>query len=100
MEGQRPSLLDNIFTNNSRDEICSGNIHLTLSEHFSQFASVNRKKLILKKLLLPLNLVERKLFIQGTDFYQKIVSLPMPCQKQRLHLLALLKVQLKVWAIK
>ena len=30
-----------------------------------------------KKLLMPLNLVVRKLFIQGMDFYQKIVSLPV-----------------------
>ena len=50
--GQRPSLIDNIFTNNLRDEISSGNIHLTLSEHFSQFASVNRNKIDIKKFVM------------------------------------------------
>ena len=37
------SLIDNIFTNNLSDSTVSGNILLTLSEHFSQFLSVKRK---------------------------------------------------------
>ena len=37
------SLIDNIFTNNLHDSTFSGNILLTLSEHFSQFLSVKRK---------------------------------------------------------
>ena len=49
VEGQVPSLVDNIFTNNSGEEILSGNIYLTLSEHFSQFASVVREKNDVKK---------------------------------------------------
>ena len=36
------SLIDNIFSNNFADTIISGNILLTLSEHFSQFVSVKR----------------------------------------------------------
>ena len=36
------SLIDNIFSNNLADTTISGNILLTLSEHFSQFVSVNR----------------------------------------------------------
>ena len=52
VEGQRPSLIDNIFTNNLKDEISSGNIHLRLSEHFSQFASVNRSKIDIKKFVM------------------------------------------------
>ena len=40
-----PSLIDNIFTNNINDEITSGNIFLTFSEHFSQIVSVKRKKM-------------------------------------------------------
>ena len=43
----------------------------------------SRLILILKKLLLLLNLVVRKLFIQGMDFCQKIVNLPMRFQKKR-----------------
>ena len=39
------SMIDNIFSNNVNDEISSGNIYLTLSEHFSQFAFVKRRKL-------------------------------------------------------
>ena len=39
------SLIDNIFSNNIIDETKSGNILLTLSEHFSQFVSVIRERL-------------------------------------------------------
>ena len=42
------TLIDNIFSNNLSDETKSGNTFLTLSEHFSQFVS-EEKKLILKK---------------------------------------------------
>ena len=42
------SLIDNIFSNNLSDEILSGNILLTLSEHFSQFVSVRREKIDFK----------------------------------------------------
>ena len=45
VEHQSPSLIDNIFTNNLNDEITSGNIYLTLSEHFPQFISVKRNKI-------------------------------------------------------
>ena len=39
------SLIDNIFSNNIIDDTKSGNILLTLSEHFSQFVSVRRERL-------------------------------------------------------
>ena len=52
VDDQVPSLIDNIFSNNLSDEITSGNIYLTLSEHFSQFASVKREKLDLRKVCL------------------------------------------------
>ena len=45
VEGQNPSLIDNIFSNNFQQYVTSGNIYLTLSEHFSQFASVIRDKI-------------------------------------------------------
>ena len=38
------TLIDNIFSNNIIDETKSGNILLTLSEHFSQFVSVRRER--------------------------------------------------------
>ena len=44
------SLIDNIFSNNLSDEIISGNIYLTLSEHFCQFASVQREKIDIKNI--------------------------------------------------
>ena len=50
VDNQEPSLIDNIFSNNITDEIKSGNIYLTLSEHFSQFASVKREKMDFKKI--------------------------------------------------
>ena len=40
--------LDNIFSNNLSDEIKSGNIFLTLSEHLSQSVSVSREKIDFK----------------------------------------------------
>ena len=50
VENQRPSLTDNIFCNNLSEEINSGNIYLTLSEHFCQFASIERGKMDIKNI--------------------------------------------------
>ena len=44
------TLIDNIFSNNLIDETKSGNIFLTLSEHFSQFLSIKREKIDYKNL--------------------------------------------------
>ena len=44
------AVINNIFSNNIQDNIVSGNILLTLSEHFSQFLSVKREKVDLKKI--------------------------------------------------
>ena len=52
VNNQVPSLLDNIFSNNISDAVLSGNIYLTLSEHFSQFASVNRNPIDVKKMTM------------------------------------------------
>ena len=43
------TIIGNIFSNNIQDNIVSGNILLTLSEHFSQFLSITREKVDLKK---------------------------------------------------
>ena len=50
VERHNPSLIDNIFSNNLGDPTSSGNIYFTLSEHFSQFASVNRGKIDYRKI--------------------------------------------------
>ena len=50
VEGQMPSLIDNIFSNNISDFVISGNIYFNLSEHFSQFASMRRDKIDIKKI--------------------------------------------------
>ena len=52
VSNQIPSLIDNIFSNNISDAVQSGNIFLTLSEHFSQFASVNRGQIDVKKIVM------------------------------------------------
>ena len=52
VEGQIPSLIDNIFTNNVGEEILAGNIYLSLSEHFSQFASIPRGKIDAKNIVM------------------------------------------------
>ena len=46
------TVIDNIFSNNLQDDIIGGNVLLTLSEHFSQFISVNREKLDLKNIIV------------------------------------------------
>ncbi len=50
VEGQTPSLIDNIYSNNIHSHVQSGNIYFSLSDHFSQFASVNREKIDIKKI--------------------------------------------------
>ena len=52
VNNQVPSLIDNIFSTNISDAVSSGNIYLTLSEHFSQFASVNRSPIDVKKMTM------------------------------------------------
>ena len=52
VESQTPSLIDNIFSNNIQDSVVGGNIYLTLSEHFSQFASINRGKIDIRKIVM------------------------------------------------
>ena len=44
------TLIDNIFSNNLIDETKSGNIFLSLSEHFSQFLTIKREKMDYKNL--------------------------------------------------
>ena len=52
VNNQVPSLLDNIYSTNISDAVTSGNIYLTLSEHFSQFASVNHSPIDVKKMTM------------------------------------------------
>ena len=52
VSNQVPSLIDNIFSTNISDAVLSGNIYLTLSEHFSQFASVSRGPIDVKKITM------------------------------------------------
>ena len=44
------TIIDNIFSNNIQDDIISGNLLLTFSEHLSQFITVTREKIEFKKL--------------------------------------------------
>ena len=44
------SIIDNIFSNNLQDDIISGNVLLTLSDHFSQIISVSREQIDFKKI--------------------------------------------------
>ena len=50
MTDNTASVIDNIFSNNIQDNIICGNILLTLSEHFSQFLSVERENVDLKEI--------------------------------------------------
>ena len=42
------TVISNIFNNNIQGSMVSGNVLLTLSEHFSQFSSIKREKVVLK----------------------------------------------------
>ena len=44
------TIIDNIYTNTFNNELKSGNILLCISEHFSQFLSINRQNISLKKI--------------------------------------------------
>ena len=69
MGNQTPSLIDNIFCNNIADEIISGNIYLTLSEHFCQFASAQTGKIDIKNI----NMYTRNYSkFSSEDFYDDI----------------------------
>jgi len=48
--GNSATIVDNIFTNNSTSNIISGNVVTDLSDHFSQFVSVQRPKLDYKSI--------------------------------------------------
>ena len=49
MTDNTATVIDNIFSNKIQDDIVSRNILLTLSGHFSQFLSITREKVDLKK---------------------------------------------------
>ena len=65
------TVIDNIFSNNIQEDIISGNILLTLSEHFSQFISVKREKIDLKKI----NIIQRDYSKFSTESFRDDVSI-------------------------
>ena len=65
------TVIDNIFSNNIEDEIFSGNILITFSEHFSQFTSVSREKIDLKKL----NILQRDYSSFSSESFRNDVSI-------------------------
>ena len=65
------TIIDNIFSNNIQDDIISGNILLTLSEHFSQFVSVKREKIDLKSI----NIFQRDYSKFSTESFRDDVSI-------------------------
>ena len=65
------TVIDNIFSNNIEDEIFSGNILVTFSEHFSQFTSVSREKIDLKKL----NILQRDYSSFSSESFRNDVSI-------------------------
>ena len=71
VEGQEPSLIDNIFSNNISDNTTSGNIYLTLSEHYSQFASVLREKIDVRKIDMYARDFSK---FSSTDYYNDVSS--------------------------
>ena len=65
------TVIDNIFSNNIKDEIFSGNILITFSEHFSQFTSVSREKIDLKEL----NILQRDYSSFSSESFRNDVSI-------------------------
>ena len=52
IQGDSATIVDNIFTNNTTNKIISGNIVTDISDHFSQFISVQRRRIDLKYITL------------------------------------------------
>ena len=65
------TVIDNIFSNNIEDEIFSGHILITFSEHFSQFTSVSREKIDLEKL----NILQRVYSTFSSESFRNDVSI-------------------------
>ena len=69
--GSSATVIDNIFSNNIKNEVSSGNILLTLSEHFSQFVSINRGTIDYKKI----NMYRRDYSKYSTESFRDDVSI-------------------------
>ena len=52
IQGDSATIVDNIFSNISNNEIHSGNIVTDLSDHYTQFVSVKREKIDFKKITM------------------------------------------------
>ena len=65
------TVIDNIFSNNIQNNTISGNILLTLSEHFSQFLSVKREMVDIKKV----NIYQRDYTNISSDSFREDVSI-------------------------
>ena len=65
------TVLDNIFSNNIQNNTISGNILLTQSEHFSQFLSVKREMVDIKKV----NIYQRDYTNFSSDSFREDVSI-------------------------
>ena len=71
VEGQNPSLIDNIFSNSTSNVILSGNIYFQLSEHFSQFASIQHDKIDVKNV----DMYERNYANYSDEQFRDLVSI-------------------------
>ena len=65
------SVIDNIFNNNLQDDIISGNVLLTLSDHFSQIISVSREQIDFKKI----NIFQRDYSKYSSESFRDDVSI-------------------------
>ena len=65
------TVIDDIFSNNIQDNTISGNILLTPSEHFSQFLSVKREMVGIKKV----NIYQRDYTNFSSDSFREDVSI-------------------------
>ena len=52
IQGNSATIVDNIFTNTCNSKTQSGNIVTDLSDHYTQFVSMNREKIDFKKITM------------------------------------------------
>ena len=73
------TVIDNIFSNNIQDNTISGDILLTLSEHFSQFLSVKREMVDIKKVNIyqPTPIFQVILFVKMFQFKTESILMTM-----------------------
>ena len=81
VENQIPSVIDNIFSNNTCNEITAGNIFIMFSEHLSQFQLKKRNLTIKNKTYI---------FMITLNIHQKVLKRTFPYKASTIDMIQLM----------